>query len=69
MAERTSRSAPDMESDYAIVGGGVVGLAVAWRLLCRGQSVLVLDGGDAAFRSEQRQLATPVEHSRVLNRK
>ncbi len=57
-----------MESDYATVGEGVVGLAVASRLLCRGRSVPVLDDGDEAFRSEQRQFATLVEQSTVLNR-
>ena len=35
-----------METDYAIIGGGVVGLSVAWGLLRRGLTVTVLDGDD-----------------------
>jgi glycine oxidase len=32
--------------DVAVVGGGIVGLAVAWRARTRGLSVVVLDRGD-----------------------
>ncbi len=35
-----------MEADFAIVGGGIVGLSLAWGLLDRGQSVVVVDGND-----------------------
>lgn len=42
-----------MESDYAIIGGGVVGLSVAWGLLRRGLSVTVIDGGDGGFRASR----------------
>jgi glycine/D-amino acid oxidase-like deaminating enzyme len=42
-----------MESDYAIIGGGVVGLSVAWGLLSRGRSVTVIDGGDGSFRASR----------------
>ncbi|MEZ5872768.1 MAG: FAD-dependent oxidoreductase [Nitratireductor sp.] len=42
-----------METDYAIIGGGVVGLAVAWGLLRRGRSVAVLDGGDGGFHASR----------------
>lgn len=42
-----------METDYAIVGGGVVGLSVAWGLLRRGRSVTVIDGEDGAFRASR----------------
>ncbi|WP_170402021.1 NAD(P)/FAD-dependent oxidoreductase [Ruegeria arenilitoris] len=42
-----------MESDFAIIGGGVVGLSVAWGLLKRGKRVLVLDGGDGSFRASR----------------
>lgn len=42
-----------MEADYAIVGGGVVGLSVAWGLLKRGKRVVVLDGDDGAFRASR----------------
>ncbi len=42
-----------MEADYAIIGGGVVGLCVAWGLLKRGKRVTVLDGDDGAFRASR----------------
>lgn len=42
-----------MESDYAIIGGGVVGLSVAWGLLCRGLSVTVIDGDDGGHRASR----------------
>lgn len=42
-----------METDYAIIGGGVVGLSVAWGLLRRGLSVTVLDGEDGSFRASR----------------
>ncbi|NTA50029.1 FAD-binding oxidoreductase [Agrobacterium tumefaciens] len=40
-----------MGPDYAIIGGGAVGLAVAWGLLKRGKTVTVIDGGDGAYRA------------------
>ena len=40
-----------MQSDYAIIGGGVVGLSVAWGLLKRGFTVTVIDGDDGSFRA------------------
>jgi len=42
-----------MESDYAIIGGGVVGLSVAWGLLSHGKSVTVIDGDDGSFRASR----------------
>lgn len=42
-----------MESDYAIIGGGAVGLSVAWGLLTRKRSVTVLDGDDGSFRASR----------------
>lgn len=42
-----------METDYAIIGGGIVGLSVAWGLLTRGRSVTVLDGDDGSFRASR----------------
>jgi len=42
-----------MDTDYAIVGGGVVGLSIAWGLLSRGKRVTVLDGDDGAFRASR----------------
>ncbi len=42
-----------MATDYAIIGGGVVGLSVAWGLLKRGRTVTVLDGGDGGLRASR----------------
>lgn len=42
-----------MDTDYVIVGGGVVGLSVAWGLLRRGRTVTVLDGEDGSFRASR----------------
>jgi NADPH-dependent 2,4-dienoyl-CoA reductase/sulfur reductase-like enzyme len=39
------------EYDVAVVGGGVVGSAIAWGLAGAGQKVAVLDEGDAAHRA------------------
>ncbi|MFN3937383.1 MAG: NAD(P)/FAD-dependent oxidoreductase [Gemmobacter sp.] len=42
-----------MEADYAIVGGGVVGLSLAWGLAGRGRRVVVIDGDDGSFRASR----------------
>lgn len=42
-----------MQADYAIIGGGVVGLSVAWGLLRRGRRVIVIDGEDGSFRASR----------------
>lgn len=42
-----------MDADYAIIGGGVVGLSIAWGLLQRGLRVVVLDGDDGSFRASR----------------
>lgn len=42
-----------METDYAIIGGGVVGLSIAWGLLKRGKSVTVIDGQDGSYRASR----------------
>ncbi|MCK7613859.1 NAD(P)/FAD-dependent oxidoreductase [Roseibium sediminicola] len=42
-----------MDTDYAIIGGGVVGLSVAWGLLKRGLTVTVIDGDDGSFRASR----------------
>jgi len=39
----------DSEVDLAIVGGGVIGLAVAWRARARGLSVTVLERGETGM--------------------
>lgn len=42
-----------MDADYVLIGGGVVGLSVAWGLLKRGHRVLILDGDDGGFRASR----------------
>ena len=42
-----------MQAEYAIIGGGVVGLSVAWGLLTRGRRVVVIDGGDGDYRASR----------------
>jgi glycine/D-amino acid oxidase-like deaminating enzyme len=42
-----------MQADYAVIGGGVVGLSVAWGLLGRGRRVVVIDGGDGDHRASR----------------
>ncbi|WP_258092664.1 NAD(P)/FAD-dependent oxidoreductase [Salipiger pentaromativorans] len=40
-------------ADVAVIGGGLVGAAVAWGLLRRGLRVVVLDEGDLAYRASR----------------
>lgn len=42
-----------MSTDFAIIGGGVVGLSIAYGLLKRGMRVAVFDEGDIAFRASR----------------
>lgn len=42
-----------VQADYAIIGGGIVGLSVAWGLLRIGRRVIVLDGDDGSFRASR----------------
>lgn len=56
-----------MESDYAIIGGGVVGLSVAWGLLKRGLSVTVLDGDDRSFRASRGNFGLVWVQSKGMN--
>jgi glycine/D-amino acid oxidase-like deaminating enzyme len=45
------------EYDFAIVGGGLVGSAIAWGLARLGQRVVVLDQGDIAYRASRGNFA------------
>lgn len=42
-----------MDADYVVIGGGVVGLSLAWGLLQRGKRVTVIDGEDRALRASR----------------
>lgn len=56
-----------MDSDYAIIGGGVVGLSIAWGLLKRGLSVTVLDGDDGSFRASRGNFGLVWVQSKGMN--
>lgn len=56
-----------MDTDYAIVGGGVVGLSIAWGLLKRGKQVVVLDGDDGSFRASRGNFGLVWVQSKGLN--
>ena len=45
------------EYDFAVVGGGLVGMAIAWGLARLGRKVVVLDEGDVAFRAARGNFA------------
>ncbi len=49
MSETNSRTAT--EASFAVIGGGMVGSAIAYGLAKRGADVLLLDEGDIAFRA------------------
>ena len=63
----SARSGPPLETDYAIIGGGVVGLSLAWGLLRRGRSVTVLDGSDGSFRASRGNFGLIWVQSKGLN--
>ena len=42
-----------VDSEYAVIGGGLVGMAIAWGLARRSRSVTVFDEGDLAFRASR----------------
>ncbi|OSQ51773.1 NAD(P)/FAD-dependent oxidoreductase [Marivita geojedonensis] len=56
-----------METDYAIIGGGVVGLSVAWGLLRRGRKVTVIDGDDGSFRASRGNFGLVWVQSKGMN--
>lgn len=45
-------------ADVVVVGGGLVGSAVAYGLLRQGLSVAVVDGGDDTFRASRGNFGT-----------
>lgn len=56
-----------MDTDYIIIGGGVVGLSVAWGLLKRGHRVSVVDGADGSFRASRGNFGLIWVQSKGLN--
>lgn len=56
-----------MTPDYAIIGGGIVGLSTAWGLLKRGLRVTVLDGDDGAFRASRGNFGLVWVQSKGMN--
>lgn len=56
-----------METEYAVIGGGVVGLSVAWGLLKRGRRVVVLDGDDGSFRASRGNFGLVWVQSKGMN--
>ena len=56
-----------METDYAIIGGGVVGLSVAWGLQKRGFRVTVIDGDDGSHRASRGNFGLVWVQSKGLN--
>ncbi len=45
------------EFEFAVVGGGLVGAAIAWGLAGRGRHVAILDEGDIAYRASRGNFA------------
>ena len=56
-----------MDSDIVVIGGGVVGLSVAWGLLKRGHQVTVLDGDDNSLRASRGNFGLIWVQSKGLN--
>ncbi|MGI9483742.1 MAG: NAD(P)/FAD-dependent oxidoreductase [Hyphomicrobiales bacterium] len=56
-----------MGFDYAIIGGGVVGLSVAYGLSGLGKKIVVLDEGDMAFRASRGNFGLIWVQSKGLN--
>jgi len=42
-----------VESEFAVVGGGILGISIAWGLQRMGRDVVVIDEGDFAFRASR----------------
>ncbi|CAN1549841.1 DadA Glycine/D-amino acid oxidases (deaminating) [Rhabdaerophilaceae bacterium] len=53
----TKVSRPGNDCEIAVIGGGVVGLSVAYGLACGGLAVTLLDEGDVAFRASRGNFA------------
>ena len=56
-----------MQPDYTIIGGGVVGLSVAYGLTRLGRRVTVIDGDDTAYRASRTNFGLVWVQSKGLN--
>ncbi|SDO06066.1 FAD-binding oxidoreductase [Ensifer sp. YR511] len=52
--------------DFSIVGGGIVGMSIAYGLARKGQKVVVLDEGDTAVRASRGNFALVWQHLKGL---
>ena len=55
------------DSAYAVIGGGLVGMAIAWGLANRGKQVTVFDEGDRGFRASRGNFGLVWVQSKGLN--
>ena len=55
--DRHSRVGGNPIHDFAVIGGGLVGSAIAWGLAKEGKNVVVLDEGDVAYRASRGNFA------------
>ena len=62
----TSNPQARRDHDVAVIGGGLMGSAIAWGLARSGQRVVVLDEGDIAFRASRGNFALVWVHSKGL---
>ncbi|HEX2826822.1 MAG TPA: FAD-dependent oxidoreductase [Burkholderiales bacterium] len=62
----TSDSNTTRDHDVAVIGGGLMGSAIAWGLARCGQRVVVLDEGDIAYRASRGNFALVWVHSKGL---
>ena len=52
-AQPSPQDGPAAETEIAVIGGGLVGMAIAYGLQARGRQVTVFDEGDRAFRASR----------------
>ena len=62
----TSNPSTKRDHDIAVIGGGLMGSAIAWGLARTGQRVVVLDEGDIAYRASRGNFALVWVHSKGL---
>ena len=52
-SEQAKEATTQKNIDLAVIGGGLIGAAIAWGAVRQGANVVVLDEGDAAFRASR----------------